>query len=357
MASKKSPARTPIRIGIVGIGRAGWGMHCPELKGRADKFAIVAACDIDPARRARMKETYGCATYANVADLVADKNVELVDIATLSPDHTPMALKALAAGKYVFLEKPIALTHKDALKLKAAAAKHPGKLFLRHNRRFETAFVHIREIIASGILGNVYEIKLRRHGYQRRDDWQTLIGCGGGQLNNWGPHIIDHALQFLGSPVADVWSDLKKVAAVGDAEDHLKIVLRGTNGRVVDLEISGGTAIPESEYIVFGAKGALTCTGNTITMKYLDPAHKLSPRRAKRQSPPMEGSFGNPDQLVWKEETLAAAPKVPCDTHNIWDHLHAAIRCGKKYPITVDEAVEVVRVADLAKRGTPFAAK
>ena len=45
-----------------------------------------------------------------------------------------------------------------------------------------------------------------------------LIDCGGGQLNNWGPHIIDHALQFLDYKVAEVWSDLKRVAAVGDAE-------------------------------------------------------------------------------------------------------------------------------------------
>lgn len=346
-----------ISIGIAGIGRAGWGMHCNELKGREGKFTIRAACDIDASRLTKMKERYNCTTYTSFDDMIKDKDIELIDIATLSPDHTPMALKALAAGKYVFLEKPIALTYKDAQKLKAASVKYKKKLYCRHNRRFETPFVHIREIIASGILGGVYEIKLRRHGYQRRDDWQTLIASGGGQLNNWGPHIIDHALRFLESPVANVWGDLKKVAAVGDAEDHLKIVLTGKNGRIVDLEISGGAAIAEPEYIIFGSKGTLLCTGNEIKMKYLDPAVTLAPRKAVKQSPPMEGSFGNPDVLTWKEETIQASPKIPSNTDHIWDHLYAAIREGKKFPITMDEAAEVVRIADIVKKGTAFAKK
>ncbi len=147
---------------------------------------------------------------------------------------------------------------------------------------------------------------------------------------------------------------MKKVAAVGDAEDHLKIVLRGKNGRVVDLEISGGAAIAEPEYIVFGSKGALTCTGDEIKLRYLDPKVKLAPRKPIVASPPLDGGFGSPDKLVWKEETIKVAPKAKCDTHNIWDHLYAAIRQGKAFPITIDEGVEVVRVCSLVKKGTPF---
>ena len=350
MAKKsKQAAMQPIKIGIAGIGRAGWSMHCAELKNRGDKFQIVAACDIDRTRLELMAETYGCIGYNRFEDLVQDPAVELVSVATISPDHTRHALLALKAGKYVFLEKPIALTYADAKKLATAAQRYPGKLFFRHNRRFESGFVHIQEIIASGILGEVYEIKLRRQGYQRRDDWQTLTKCGGGQLNNWGPHIIDHALQFLESPVQDQWSDLKRVAAVGDAEDHLKIVLRGANGRIVDLEISGGVAISEPEYIIFGSKGALTCKGDTIQLRYLDPKVKLAPRRPKTASPPLTGGFGSADQLVWKEETVKVAPAAKCETDHIWDYLYAAIREGKPFPITTAQAVEVVRITELAR--------
>ena len=342
--------RQPIKIGIVGLGRAGWGMHCKELQGREDKFQIVAACDVLPERRARMVERYGCRVYERVEDLIADPDVELVDIATRSCDHLRHASLALAAGKDVFLEKPITVSYAEAEKLREAAEASPGgTLYIRHNRRFDPDFVHVREIIASGILGDVYEIRLARHGYQRRDDWQTIKAFGGGQLLNWGPHIIDHALRFLESSVVSQYSDLKLVTAVGDAEDHLKIVLKGENGRIVDLEISGGVALGAPTYQVFGTRGSLVLTGKEITLKYLDPDVGLEIREANPGTP--GETFGNREALPWIEETL---PVKPGSNHVIWDHLYAAIRDGVTFPISLDEAIGVMRVVSKAKEGTAF---
>lgn len=345
----------PIKIGIVGLGRAGWGMHTNELKGRREKFEIVAGCDPVKERRDMLQEKFGCTVYKNVEDLIADTSVELVDIASRSPEHVPQALLALAAGKNVFVEKPIALSYGEAKQLQSASATAKGGLFIRHNRRFEPGFQHIREIIASGILGKVYEIKLRRNGYQRRDDWQTIIECGGGQLLNWGPHIIDHGLRFLESPLADMWSDLKRIAAVGDAEDHLKVILKGENGRIIDLEISGGAAIKEPEYIVLGTKGGLTCTGNDIQLRYINPGQKLSRIRAKRTNPPLQGGFGQKEELDWIDKVIPVAPETACNTDHIWDHLYAAIRESRPFPITLDEALQVMEVVSAVKRGTEFA--
>jgi len=344
----------PIKLGIVGIGRAGWSMHCHELKGREKKFRIVAACDVIKARREMMERRYGCRTYRRIEDLLGEPDVELVSIATPSKLHFEHAKAALKAGKLVFLEKPMCLTYEEAKKLKAAAARSRGGLFIRHNRRFEPGFQHVREIIDSGLLGKVYEIKLRRGGFQRRDDWQTLKKCGGGQLLNWGPHIIDHALQFLKKPPARIWGELKRVAAVGDAEDYLKVILMGKDGLLVDLEISGGRIIPEPEYIVTGTKGALSCTGGSITLRYLDPARKLPPRRVKAGAPDLV-SFGSPDKLKWIEKTIKVRPKTRCEMDDIWDHLYDAIRKGRPFPIKLDEAVAVMKVVSEVKRGTPFA--
>ena len=146
MAAKK------IRIGIAGIGRAGWGMHCSELDKYKDLYEIVAACDIEQERLDKMAQRYPkCRTYLKYDDFLKDKNMEMVAVAVRSPEHTEFALKALKAGKYVFLEKPIALSYADAKRLVAAAKKYPGKLYCRHNRRFEQAFNHVLEIIRSGI--------------------------------------------------------------------------------------------------------------------------------------------------------------------------------------------------------------
>ncbi|MCY3024223.1 MAG: Gfo/Idh/MocA family oxidoreductase [Planctomycetota bacterium] len=346
----------PIGIGIAGIGRAGWGMHCAELAGKENLFRIVAACDVLKDRRDKMAAKYGCRIYTRVEDMAANPDVELVDVATRSPEHLPHALIGLKAGKHVFLEKPICLTYAEALKLKAAAARAKGKLFIRHNRRFEPTFNHIREIMASGILGKVYEIKLRRLGYARRDDWQTLMKCGGGQMLNWGPHIIDHALRLLESPVKSVWADLKTVACVGDAEDHFKIILTGKNGRVIDIEISGGAAIKEPEYIVLGTKGGLTSSEEDITLRYLDASVKLPPRKPDPGAP--GAHFGSPEKLPWIEKTIPVCPAYKSDMPNsIWYELHSAIRKGTRFPITTDESVAVMKVISAAKKGTKYATR
>lgn len=338
-----------IKTAIVGIGRAGWNMHCPELDKRPDKFTIIAACDIEPERQRRMSERYHCRTYGDIHAAVQDREVELVSIATRSPDHVAHAMLALDAGKHVFLEKPIALSYADALRLRDHAATARGGLYFRHNRRFEPAFTHIRELLATGIIGKVYEVKLRRNGYQRRSDWQTLVSCGGGQLNNWGPHIVDHALQFLDAPLADLWSDLKRIAAVGDAEDHIKLVLRGTNGRIVDMEISGGAALPEPEYTIFGDRGALTCSGDDITMRYLPRDFVLPELHASAELPGQEYVSGKGGELPWVNENLKVHPTVPTEMDDIWDHLYSAIRDDIPFPVTTEQGLEVIRVIELAR--------
>ncbi len=339
----------PIRIGIAGLGRAGWGMHCRELDGRTERFQIVAACDLIAERRERMKERYGCRVYETVDELAHDASVELVDIATRSNDHLNHARIALAAGKDVFLEKPICVSYAETKELIAAAEAASGTLYVRHNRRFDPDFLHVREIIASGVLGDVFEIRLARHGYQRRDDWQTLREFGGGQLLNWGPHIIDHALRFLDAPVRRMYSNLKRVAAVGDAEDHVKIVLEGENGRLVDLEISGGVALGEPQYRVFGTRGSLELSGAEITMKYLNPEAKLAEKSANAGTP--GAAFGTKEELDWIEQTIA----VHAGSNTvIWDKLYEAIRRGEPFPVRLEEAAKVMEVVSDAKEGTEF---
>ncbi len=344
---------SPIKLGIVGLGRAGWGMHCAELAGREDKFQFVAACDLIPERRARMAERYGCAVYEDIEALIADPAVEMVDIATRSIDHYAHARLALEAGKDVFLEKPMCVSYEQAYRLQDLATDSPGNLYVRHNRRFEPAFQHIHEIIDAGLLGKVFEIKLRRVGYSRRDDWQTLREFGGGQLLNWGPHIVDHGLRLLDSTFAGMWCDLQQIAAAGDAEDHLKIILYGTNGRMVDLEISGGAALGEPEYRVWGSRGALTCQGEQeIHLHYLDPNQPLSERCADPGTP--EDGFGSPDELPWIEETIPVNPQLPVSMDGIWDHLYAAVREGVPFPIDLGEAVQTMLVLTAARENTPF---
>ncbi len=347
--------RGRIKVGLVGIGRAGWGMHRPELAKVERLFSIVAACDLKADRCKRMADAVGCRTYRSITDLIADPEVELVDIASRSPEHVAHAVEALRGGKIVLLEKPITLSYEEAKTLKKAVARYKGQLYFRHNRRFEPAFQHVREIIDSGILGDVHTMKFCRNSFQRRDDWQTIMECGGGQLLNWGPHIIDHALRLLDAPVVDMWSHLNRIAAVGDAEDHLRIILKGANERVAEVQISGGAAISEPEYTVHGSRGSLISVTEGFKLRYVLPTQKFSRIRAKKQSPAIDAGFGNNEKLKWIEKVIPVKPKLKVNMDStIWKCLYKTIRKGEPFPITFDQALSVMDVISKARKGTRF---
>lgn len=335
-----------VKVGLIGIGRAGWGMHLKEMELFPGKFALVAAADVLEERRDKIRERFpACRTYADAAALMADPEVELVVVACRSPEHAAYAVAALEQGKQVFLEKPVVTTEEGLRTLAAATRRCPERIYFRQNRRFEPAFNHIREIMASGVLGEVYEIKLCRHGYQRRKDWQTLTDCGGGQLNNWGPHLIDQGLQLLESPLADLWGDLKKTVALGDAEDHLKIIMRGENGRLIDIEISGGVAIPSPVYAVYGTRGALISPDEQdFVLKYLEPDQTFAPESADAGTPDIFGRYGNAENLRWRRKTIMVEPANQANVTDIYGHVYAAMREGKPFPVRPEEALQVAEV-------------
>ncbi|MBE6534853.1 MAG: Gfo/Idh/MocA family oxidoreductase, partial [Ruminococcaceae bacterium] len=246
----------PIKLGMVGLGRAGRTMHLEELEGKDSLFEIYAVCDLERERCEEFKEKFGSKIYKNIEELVEDPEIEVVDIATRSADHYKHAKTALDAGKTVFLEKPMSESYEEAKKLIALGEKFgERRLFIRHNRRFEAKFMHLNKIIDSGILGEVFFIRRTVANFDHRKDWQTISQYGGGQLLNWGPHIIDQALRFCGGDYKKLFSVTRQIAAAGDCEDFIIATFEGINGRTVEIEISGGTALSVPDYIAYGTRG------------------------------------------------------------------------------------------------------
>ena len=116
----------PIKLGLVGIGRAGWGMHVSDIEKKPDKYQYVAACDLLPERVQKMVDKFGCKGYSNIDDMLADTDAEIVCIATRSCDHFEHGVKVLKSGKDLLMEKPIGLTLKQAEDL-FATAKAEGR--------------------------------------------------------------------------------------------------------------------------------------------------------------------------------------------------------------------------------------
>ncbi len=342
-----------IKVGIVGLGRAGIGMHSSEVAEYPDRFAIAAACDHAKERLENLPDRFkGAKLYTDYGEMLKDDNVELISIATRHPEHVPMALQALEAGKYINIDKPYALNNREMAMLAEADKKYPGKLFLRHNRRFEAPFQKAMKLIATGVLGEINTVKLYRSvGYCRRNDWMTMTEFGGGLFTNWGPHIIDQALQYLDSPVVDLWANIRSVISIGDGDDHIKLLLKAANGRVADIEISGAHTLPGRELEVQGSRGTLIYpVDGRIKMRYVDPEIEFKPLKPHPENPPMK--YGNFDETLTFIEQFVEIPPVPMS--EIWKHIYDAIVNNVPYPITIENGIAVTDIMEKAFRRSNF---
>ena len=342
-----------IKVGIVGLGRAGIGMHSSELVEYPDRFAIAAACDHAKERLENLPERFkGAKLYTDYSEMLQDDNVELVSIATRHPEHVPMALQALEAGKYVNIDKPYALNNREMAQLAEADKKYPGRIFLRHNRRYEAPFQKAMKLIATGVLGEINTVKLYRSvGYCRRNDWMTMTEFGGGLFTNWGPHIIDQALQYLDSPVVDLWANIRSIISIGDGDDHIKLLLKAANGRVADIEISGAHTLPGRELEIQGSRGTLIYPiDGRIKMRYVDPEIEFKPLKPHPENPPMK--YGNFDETLTFIEQFVEIPPIPMS--EIWKHVYDAIVNKVPYPITIENGIAVTDIMEKAFRKRNF---
>mgnify|MGYP004548181059 FL=1 len=333
-----------IRLGILGLGRAGYGMHLAELAGKEDKFEIYAVCDLVPERRRKVADEYGCRAYETFEDMLSDKDIDIFDIAVRSCDHYRYAKEALENGRNVLLEKPMAMNYREAEELVRIAEEKGVKLYIRHNRRFEGLFDQVRRIADSEIIGDVFKVVIRRNAFETRNDWQTLRKYGGGQLLNWGPHLIDQSLRFCGGDYTSLYSDLRQINASGDCEDHVNIIMKGVNNVTVDMEISCGCALEMPLYVVYGTRGCISANEKEVYIRYLDKDCEVVRLPANEGNPPQ--CFEPQLPLDWHEERRVAE-NVFLD--QIFTAMYDDFRNGVTFPISHDEALKVMKVIEAVR--------
>ena len=341
-----------IKVGIVGIGRIARG-HISEICSYPDHFEIIAVADNAPDRlEALPDEVKNVQKYPSLEDMLKNQEIEMVTICTRHPEHVPMALKIMEVGKIAVVEKPVATSVAEMEQLREAGKRHPGKLFFRHNRRFEPAFIKVKQMIDSGLIGDVQYIKLYRSvGYCRRNDWMTMTDFYGGLLSNWGPHLIDQALQFLGSPVKEVWADVRRVICIGDGDDLFKIILKAENGKLADIEVTGANTMPGREMEIIGSRGTIIYNGGPkIDVRYIDPAVELKALKPHPENPPLR--YGNFEETLYFVDAKYDVPDTKLSV--IWLRIYDAVVNGIPCPVTFEQAYQVVKVTEEAFRKSGF---
>jgi scyllo-inositol 2-dehydrogenase (NADP+) len=345
-----------VRVAIAGYGRSGCNIHARWLREAPEQYRIVAVADQLPERRADAERDFGCATYADYHGLLARTDVDLFINALPSFFHTRGTLEAFGQGLNVVCEKPIALSVADFDRMTAAAAA-TGKLFAPfQNSRFYPYFQKMREIIASGVLGEILHIRSVWSGFARRWDWQTLQENGGGNLNNTGPHPLDQAIVLFGERQPQVFCRMKSIQPFGgDADDWTAVTLYGDDAPVIEILVSSYLAYPLGEqYNISGTYGGLTGGPRGLNWRYFDP--DKAPRHDFWRPWSQDRKYCS-EELPWVEERWEPAQDLNDLQHNsraFYDNLYAALVRGAELVVKPEQVRRQIAVLEECHRQNPL---
>jgi predicted dehydrogenase len=347
-----------IRVAILGQGRSGRDIHGSHLSKDTERFRIVAVADALEERRARAAAEFGCDTVADHRPLLERDDIDLVVNAAPSRFHVPLSLEFLEAGFNVVCDKPLASRVADVDRL-IAASKAKGKLLaIFQQSRYSPAFVQLRRVIDSGVLGKIVQVSITFSGFSRRYDWQTLTAEMGGNLLNTGPHPLDQALQLFGTDqMPQVTCFMRRTITLGDADDHVLLILSGQDRPLLNLEISSCCKYPSPTYTVYGTQGGLCGDTGRLEWQYFDP--KTAPTR-QLITAPIQKADGTPaycsDSLEWqREEWKAPEGRGLFDTMSaaFYTMLHRSLTEGAPLEITPQQVRQQIAVIEEAQRQNP----
>jgi len=296
-----------IGVGIAGYGRSGCNIHAHWLREVGDRYRIVAVADQLAERRADAVRDLCCDVYDDYAGLLGHPDVDVFVNALPSFLHTRVTVDALMAGHNVVSEKPAALGVVDFDRMTTAAAEAGRVLAFFQNSRFYPFFEKMREVIDSGVLGDILHIRTVWGGFGRRWDWQTLQKNGGGNLNNTGPHAMDHAVMLFGNREPRVFCQMRSIQPFGgDADDLCAVTLYGQGAPLVEVLISSYLVYPLGDmYNVSGTHGGLAGGPDGLRWRYFDPA--TAPDHALWQPWSQDRQYCR-EELEWVEETWEPKP-------------------------------------------------
>ncbi len=311
---------SPLRVAIVGCGRIS-DLHQLGYRGRADA-KIVVVCDSKKAHARAKAQAWGVEkVYVDFEQVLADREIDLVELLTPHHLHCPMTAAACAAGKHVSVQKPMALSAAEADEMIAAAQKAGVMLRVYENFVYYAPAVRARQMIEAGEIGEVRAVRLHVSTGTGDTAWQVPLSawlwrfnekqCGGGPLVfDHGYHLFSIAA-YLGGPVKRVyaWIDqtpLTEAAGMVKIDAPAVIMFQYQAARrygVLDIEHTPKMRIHSQYYAdddrieVIGEKGILFI--NRYTAKTVDLPELMLFKEGVTTPIPVEG-------VEWHDSFIAA---------------------------------------------------
>lgn len=236
--------KRPVRLVVVGYGY--WGPNLVRNAMEHPDLELAGLCELNPERVQKFTSRYpGIRCFSSLEEVLQDPDVDAVSIATPPSTHYPLAKQALSAGKHVLVEKPLATTAGEAEALVRHADRSGLVLMPGHTFLYSPAVNKVRELIASGELGEVYFVTSSRMnlGIYQRD----------GVVNDLAPHDLSILLYWLNQPVSIVAASGSTVFQSGVPETAF-LTLCFEEGPTANIQLSWLAPRKVRQMIVVGSK-------------------------------------------------------------------------------------------------------
>lgn len=339
-----------LKVALIGYGLAGSVFHAP-LIAATPGLSMSAIVTGNRERQEKAAVDYPSAEIFSSADQVfAERGrFDVVVIATPNIYHAPLAKAALECGMATVIDKPMATTYAEAAEVVALARKAGVVLTVFHNRRWDNDFLTLRRLIAEQQLQSIYRFESRFERWRpavNKNAWRetSSVKEAGGLLFDLGSHLIDQALVLFGTP-ARVFAETKIRRPGGTADDDSFLAIDFESGVTAHLWMNTISAIQGPRYRVLAGNGTYQKFG-------LDPQEDAL--RAGKRPPSTDWGVEAGDksgQLKYLHEGETVERVVesePGAYTEFYRLLEAAVRDGAPPPVSPDEALNTMRVIDLA---------
>lgn len=257
--SNQHPA---LQVALIGYGGAGRVFHAPLISGVP---GLQLNCIVTSQQAAVQSDWPDVRCLGSAGDAFSDPAIDLVVIATPNASHFELAQRALNAGKHVVVDKPCTVTLAETQRLLDLAQARGRVLTVFQNRRFDSDFLALQQVIQSGALGRVVQVDSHFDRYRPTVParWREQAVPGSGLWLDLGPHLVDQALTLFGLP-DDIFLDLATLREGAQVNDWFHAVLRYTSrhgGLRVVLHASTLVAELGPRWAVHGTRGSFTKFG------------------------------------------------------------------------------------------------
>jgi scyllo-inositol 2-dehydrogenase (NADP+) len=297
------------------------------------------------------RERYPQSTlYRSIDELLADDSIRLVIINTPTHLHFENAKAALLAGKNIVVEKPFAVSVKQAEEITELAKEKKLFISIYQNRRYDGDYHAIKNVIEKNLLGELREVEIRYDRYRpvgvgKQHKEGDLPGAG--IIYDLGPHLIDQALQLFGWPRA-IMGDVWKMRDDVKANDYFEMLLYYPKMRA-RLKATCIAREPLPSYILHGMKGSFIQERSDLQEIQLNAGAVPS---LKSWCPPPASPDGLLHTEINGEVVRKELTSTPGNYMIYYDDVYKALTGQAPNPVPAEDGIKTIKIIEAALKSS-----